>query len=124
MCPRASIRRVGLVARLQRHYAEEPTGLFDARIAEEIYLRPLELVRTPAAEMPSSGGTTVALGGHLDGCRIGFDLGASDRKVAAVIDGEVVFSEEVAWDPANHADPQWHYDGIDDSLRRAALRIR
>ncbi|MFH1475629.1 MAG: ROK family protein, partial [Chloroflexota bacterium] len=54
---------------------------------------------------------------------IGFDLGASDRKVAAVIDGEVVFSEEVAWDPANHADPQWHYDGINDSLRRAAAHL-
>lgn len=113
----------GLVAFLRRHYAEEPTGVFDARIAEEIYLRPFELVRTPRAEVPPSRGTTAAVGGHLDGCRIGFDLGASDRKVAAVIDGEVVFSEEVAWDPANHADPQWHYDGIDDSLRRAAAHL-
>jgi predicted NBD/HSP70 family sugar kinase len=113
----------GLVAHLRRHYAEEPTGRFDARIMEEIYLRPLELVRTPTTEIPSSSGGTVALGGHLDGCRIGFDLGASDRKVAAVVEGEVVFSEEVAWDPANHADPQWHYDGIDDSLRRAAAHL-
>jgi predicted NBD/HSP70 family sugar kinase len=113
----------GLVAHLRRHYAQDPTGIFDARIAAELYLRPLELVRTQRAEMPSAGGTTVALGGHLDGCRIGFDLGASDRKVAAVIDGEVVFSEEVPWDPANHADPQWHYDGIDDALRRAAAHL-
>jgi predicted NBD/HSP70 family sugar kinase len=113
----------GLVAFLQRRYAEEPTGLFDARIAEEIYLRPLELVRTPRAEVPHGRGTTAAVGGHLDGCRIGFDLGASDRKVAALIDGEVVFSDEVGWDPPNHADPQWHYDGIDDSLRRAAVHL-
>ena len=112
----------GLVDHLRRHYAEEPTGAFDARIAAEIYLRPLELVRTPAAGCRVAA-TTVALGGHLDGCRIGFDLGASDRKVAAVIDGEVVFSEEVPWDPASHADPQWHYDGIDDSLRRAAAHL-
>jgi predicted NBD/HSP70 family sugar kinase len=113
----------GLVAFLRRHYAEIPTGIFDARIAEEIYLRPLELRRTPRAEIPETRGATAAVGGHLDGCRIGFDLGASDRKVAAVIDGEVVFSEEVAWDPANHADPQWHHDGIDDSLRRAAAHL-
>ena len=113
----------GLVAFLRRHYAEEPTGIFDARIAEEVYLRPLELLRTPRAEIPESRGATAAVGGHLDGCRIGFDLGASDRKVAAVIDGKVVFSEEVAWDPANHADPQWHYDGVDDSLRRAAAHL-
>ena len=42
---------------------------------------------------------TKPLGRHLEGCRIGFDLGGSDRKVAAVIDGEVVFSEETVWDP-------------------------
>ncbi len=113
----------GLVSHLQRHYADEPTGVFDARIAEEIYLRPLELVRTRRAEIPPSRGATASLGGHLDGCRIGFDLGASDRKVAAVIDGEVVFSEEVAWTPASQPDPQWHYEGIDASLRRAAEHL-
>ena len=113
----------GLVAHLRRHSAEEPTGIFDARITEAFYLVPLEIVRTPVAGIPASRMATSTLGGHLDGCRIGFDLGASDRKVAAVVDGEVVFSEEVAWDPANHADPQWHYDGIDDSLRRAAAHL-
>jgi predicted NBD/HSP70 family sugar kinase len=113
----------GLVAGLRRHYAQEPTGIFDAAIAGQIYLRPLELVRTPVHQIPPSGTTTASLGGHFEGCRIGFDLGASDRKVAAVIDGEVVFSEETAWDPAGHADPAWHYAGIDDSLRRAAARL-
>ena len=113
----------GLVTFLRRHYAEDSTGIFDARISEEIYLRPLELALTPRDEMPPARGATASLGGHLDGCRIGFDLGASDRKVAAVVDGEVVFSEEVPWDPASHADPQWHYDGIDASLRRAAEHL-
>ncbi len=113
----------GLVASLRRHYAQEPTGVFDAGIARQIYLRPLELLRTPAQEIPPSRATTASLGGHLEGCRIGFDLGASDRKVAAVVDGEVVFSEETPWDPAGHADPAWHYAGIDDSLRRAAAHL-
>jgi predicted NBD/HSP70 family sugar kinase len=109
-----------LVKELRRHHADDPTGQFDARIMAEIYLRPLEIVQTPRAEMPASRGMTTRLGGHLDGCRIGFDLGASDRKVAAVIDGAVVFSEEVPWDPATHDDPQWHYDQLDDLLCRAA----
>ncbi len=112
-----------LVSHLRSHFAGDATGIFDARIMEEIYLRQLEIVRTPAAEMPQAQGATASLGGHLDGCRIGFDLGASDRKVAAVIDGDVVFSEEVAWDPATHADPGWHHDEIDDSLRRAAEHL-
>ena len=49
---------------------------------------------------------------NLEGCRIGFDLGGSDRKCAALINGKVVFSEEVRWDPYFCDDPQYHYDGI------------
>jgi predicted NBD/HSP70 family sugar kinase len=113
----------GVVAHLRRHYAADPTGAFDARVTESFYLAPLEVLRTPAADISASRTTTSSLGGHLEGCRIGFDLGASDRKVAAVIDGEVVFSEEVRWDPVGQADPQWHRDEIDDSLRRAAAHL-
>src|SRR5947199_221054 len=72
---------------------------------------------------PSPGPLALALGRHLEGCRIGFDLGASDRKCAAVIDGKVVFSDEVPWNPSAQADPQYHFDGIDDSLRRAATHL-
>jgi predicted NBD/HSP70 family sugar kinase len=43
--------------------------------------------------------------------------------VAAVIDGRAVFSEEVVWDPITQTDPQYHFDGIMDSLRRAAAHL-
>ncbi|MEO6183596.1 MAG: ROK family protein, partial [Verrucomicrobiota bacterium] len=66
---------------------------------------------------------TAPLGRHLEGCRIGFDLGGSDRKAAAVIDGKVVFSEEVIWDPYLQPDPQYHLDGIMDSLKKAAAHL-
>ena len=109
---------------LRRHYEAEPTGRFDARlIGREVYAGQLEVVAAGHAEFPTSADEIVLLGRHLDGCRIGFDLGASDRKAAAVMDGEVVFSEETAWDPASHADPQWHYEQIDESLRRAAAHL-
>ena len=72
---------------------------------------------------PQERETCARLGRHLDGYRIGFDLGASDRKCAAVANGEVVFSEEVAWNPGAQADPQYHFDGIEDSLRRAAAHL-
>ena len=74
----------------------------------------------PTHELPPERAATTALGGHLDGCRIGFDLGGSDRKAAAIIDGRVVSSEETEWDPYHQPDPQYHWDGIMDSLRRAA----
>ena len=45
------------------------------------------------------------VGRHLDGCRIGFDAGGSDRKVSAVIDGETVYSEELLCHPKLSAYP-------------------
>lgn len=73
--------------------------------------------------IPPARETASALGRRLRGCRIGFDLGGSDRKAAAVIDGKVVFSEEIKWDPYFQSDPRYHYEGIQDSLRRAAAHL-
>ncbi|MCJ7709695.1 MAG: ROK family protein [Chloroflexi bacterium] len=113
-----------LVAYLVRHYATDPAGRFDAAfMGPRLFGTPFEVVGAPKADFPPAREAAVALGRHLDGCRIGFDLGASDRKAAAVIDGEVVFSEEIPWDPSRHADPQWHVDQVMDSLRRAAVHL-
>ncbi|MEO6184135.1 MAG: ROK family protein, partial [Verrucomicrobiota bacterium] len=101
--------------RLQKHFQEVPAGKFDAdMMGNRIYERPFEIIITK--EIPAPRAATAPLGRHLDGCRIGFDLGGSDRKAAAVIDGKVVFSEEVIWDPYLQPDPQYHLDGIMDSL--------
>ncbi len=107
---------------LQRHYRDTDAGRFDSEIiGKRIYDHPITVVAT--AELPAARSTTAPLGRHLDGCRIGFDLGGSDRKVAAVRDGEVVFSEEIVWDPYFQKDPAYHHDGIMDSLRRAAAHL-
>ena len=76
-----------------------------------------------ADDLPSPQSSPNPLGRHLDGCRIGFDLGGSDRKTAAVIDGKVVFSEEVPWDPYFESDPDYHLEGIRHSLQRAAEHL-
>ncbi|MBA4148519.1 MAG: ROK family protein [Verrucomicrobia bacterium] len=108
--------------KLKAHFAETPTGKFDADImGNRIYERPFEIVVTDL--IPSARAATAPLGRHLDGCRIGFDLGGSDRKTAAVIDGKVVFSEEVVWDPYMQPDPDYHLAGIMDSLQKAAEHL-
>ena len=66
---------------------------------------------------------TAPVGRHLDGCRIGFDAGGSDRKGSAVIDGEPVFSEEVVWFPKTSSDPNYHYEGIVSALKSAAAHM-
>lgn len=114
-----------LVDGLRRHYAESPTGRFDSElIGGRVYDHPIQVEGVAKAEeLPAARSATVALGRHWEGCRIGFDLGGSDRKVAAVIDGRCVFSEETVWDPYFQADPQYHFDGVMDSLRRAAAHL-
>ena len=111
-----------LAAKLAAHYRETPTGKFDSNIVgERMFDHPIEVVHTK--DLPAERRSAASLGRHLDGCRIGFDLGGSDRKVAAVIDGKVVFSEETVWDPYFQPDPQYHYDGIMDSLKKAAAHM-
>jgi predicted NBD/HSP70 family sugar kinase len=107
---------------LQKHYRETPTGKFDSEIiGSRIYDRPIEVLITK--DIPPERANTTPLGRHLDGCRIGFDLGGSDRKVAAVVDGKVVFSEEVVWDPVKQTDPLYHYEGVMHSLKLAAKQM-
>ena len=94
---------------------------FDRDFMANVYERPFEVVR--ADEIPEAKDAPKAMGGHLAGCRIGFDAGGSDRKVSAVIDGHTVYSEEVVWHPKLHADPQYHYDGIVAALKSAAAHM-
>lgn len=105
-------------------YSTEGGRAFDADIfGGRIFPEPLSILHAEPDDMPLAQAPAVELGGHLDGCRIGFDLGGSDRKCAAVIDGKVVFSEEIPWNPYFESDPQYHRDGIQDSLKRAAAHL-
>lgn len=109
---------------LRKHYAESPTGRFDSEIiGTKIYGAPLEILEVAWEDLPPEKCSAQRIGGNWNGCRIGFDLGGSDRKVAAVIDGNVVFSEEISWQPYFQKDPAYHYAGIMDSLRRAARHL-
>jgi predicted NBD/HSP70 family sugar kinase len=102
-----------------------PSGArnFDCAFMSTIYEHPFEVIVAAPDAVPEARETTRPLGRHLDGCRVGFDLGASDRKASAVINGETVFSEEIVWDPRNAADPEYHYRGVLDSIRRAAAHL-
>ncbi len=109
---------------LQRYYTETPTGRFDNElIGTKVYGGSLEVVQVSPESVPADYVPAQRFGGNLNGCRIGFDLGGSDRKAAAVIDGKVVYSEEIAWQPYFEKDPSYHYEGIMDTLRRAAKHL-
>lgn len=113
-----------LAGYLSAVYSANGARAFDqAFLGERIYGRALTVQSCAYDAAPAQRQTTAPLGRHLDGCRIGFDLGASDRKCAAVAAGEVVFSDETPWNPGAQTDPQYHFDGIHDSLKRAAAHL-
>lgn len=104
-------------------YSPAGARKFDFEFMGGVYEHPFEVVVTTPEAVPDTKETSMPLGRHLDGCRVGFDLGASDRKASAVKDGEVVYSEEKPWDPRNASDPSYHYEGVMDSIRSAAAHL-
>ncbi len=96
---------------------------FDVHFMERVYERPFTVEIRSLENAPENRTVTESIGRHLDGCRIGFDAGGSDRKVSAVVDGESVYSEEVVWFPKINSDPDYHYQGILDAMKTAASKM-
>jgi predicted NBD/HSP70 family sugar kinase len=104
-------------------YSAKGARAFDRDlVGRRIFGQPIR-VEAADGRLPAARDAQQPLGRHLDGCRIGFDLGGSDRKCAALVEGKVVFSEEVAWNPYFEKDPWYHLAGIHDTLRRAAPHL-
>lgn len=109
---------------LDARYRASAERAFDAEFFANIYQRPaFRITAVERSELPVAREQRSAVGGHFDGCRIGFDAGGSDRKVAALVDGKQVFASETPWQPKQHSDPEYHFRGIDDSIRQAAAHL-
>lgn len=105
-------------------YCKGGSREFDVNFMARVYERPFEVVYVEKSEdMPATKRAAASVGRHLNGCRIGFDAGGSDRKVSAVIDGESVYSEEVVWHPKLQSDPEYHYQGIKEAFLTAASKM-
>ena len=108
---------------IKKAYTKKGLRAFDVGFFETVYERPFEVEVRPLSKAPKEKKVAGSIGRHLDGCRIGFDAGGSDRKVSAVIDGESVYSEEVIWHPKLQSDPAYHFDGIYDAFKTAASKM-
>lgn len=108
---------------IKEEYSKNGRRAFDNKFMEKIYENPFEVVNKKLEDMPEEKEASKSIGRHLEGCRIGFDAGGSDRKVSAVIDGKTVYSEETVWFPKINSDPEYHYNGIVESLKEAASKM-
>ena len=112
-----------LAKRLQAEYCPEGRRAFDVGFMQDVFEVPFEIVICDWAHLPKPNEKPIRVGGHTNGCRIGFDAGGSDRKVSAVVDGETVYSEEGVWHPKTSEDPQYQYDGIVAAFKTAASKL-
>jgi predicted NBD/HSP70 family sugar kinase len=109
---------------LEQCYSPGGARAFDHNfLGQLVYQKPFAFVLCLPQDVPPEMESERPLGRHLDGCRIGFDLGASDLKISAVVDGEVVYSEEIIWHPREQTDPGYHYQAIMSAIRSAADRM-
>ena len=109
--------------KIKEAYTDGGLRDFDVHFMERVYERAFEVEVRPIEDAPENNEAAAPVGRHLDGCRIGFDAGGSDRKVSAVINGESVYSEEVVWFPKINEDPDYHYQGILEAMKTAASHM-
>jgi predicted NBD/HSP70 family sugar kinase len=108
---------------IKNHYSLSGQRAFDVDLMSTVYEQPFSVVQVEKKGLPAERQSPVSLGGHIDGCRLGFDLGASDFKVAALQAGQVVFSEEIPWQPQEQPDPAYHYQHLQAGLKKAAASL-
>ena len=113
----------GVYDYIKQAYTESGIRAFDKGFMERVYESKFEVLNVSEKDFPAEKKCSLKVGGHLDGCRIGFDAGGSDRKVSAVIDGKVVYSEEVVWFPKINSDPNYHYGEILTAMKTAASKM-
>ena len=112
-----------IAKKLQAAYTEDGERRFDYTFFYQVYEQHLQIIDLPLADCPAPYEQSVPMGGNMEGCRIGFDAGGSDRKVSAVIDGKCVYSEEVVWFPKLEENPDYHYGHILEAFRTAASKM-
>jgi len=106
---------------LKQSYAPGGSRAFDAQFFGDLYQHEFEVIQCDA--LPGPFEIKKSVGGHFDGCRIGVDFGGSDYKVAAVIDGQAVYSNETVWNPKINSDPAYHYNGVLSALKEARAHL-
>lgn len=112
-----------IVNPVAKAYSKKGARNFDYGFFSDIYRRPVEAVVVPLNKMPAMTEKCTQVKTVADGCRIGFDLGASDFKISALNRGKVVFSQEFPWDPRNATTPEYHYEKLTAGLKAAAAAL-
>jgi len=104
-------------------YSSSGIREFDANFMSRVYEKKFIVEITDLKSVPETNELTKSIGRHLEGCRVGLDLGGSCKKVSAVIDGKVVYSDDVIWQPKTQDNADYHYEEIVEAIKTAASHM-
>lgn len=90
---------------------------FDVCFFEKVYDKPFSVERVD--KLPETKYERIPAGKNDKGARIGLDAGGSDVKIAAVLDGKVLFDREIVWQPKVNSDPFYHVGFINRAVDEA-----
>ncbi|MFA7106193.1 MAG: hypothetical protein WC154_02730 [Candidatus Izemoplasmatales bacterium] len=108
---------------IKKTFSNEGHRSFDSNFMSRIYEKPFEIEFVDKDDIEIIPEPSKPIGRNLDGYRIGFDAGGSDRKVSAVVNGKSIYSEEVIWFPKQTSDPDYHYNEILQAMKTAASKM-
>lgn len=108
---------------IKRIYSKSGKRAFDVNFMSKVFERNFEIQLTDFEDVPASKEVSRNVGGSLSGNRIGLDIGGSNKKITALKDGKLIFSENISWAPKENSDPEYHYNEIITSIKKAALRL-
>ncbi|MBQ7188846.1 MAG: ROK family protein [Kiritimatiellae bacterium] len=112
-----------ICAKIKADYTLGGTRDFDVQFMSKVYKKPLVVQIKALSQLPQTYERALLVDTKNNGYRIGFDLGASDFKISALKKGKVVFSKEFPWDPRNQANPDYHYQMLNEGLKEAASTL-
>ena len=108
---------------IKQYYSEGGLRDFDYHFMSTVFEKEMEVVECNYENIPQMKSSSLSVGGHLKGRRIGFDVGGSDIKVSAVKNGEVLSSEEIVWLPKLNEDINYHYDFFYKAMKGAIDKL-
>lgn len=108
---------------VSKDYSKTGKRAFDVNFMSDVYDKPFEVVKVLKEELPAAQTAGSEVKKAKEGYRIGFDAGGSDRKVSAISNGKVVYSEEVVWHPKLSKDWRYQRDEIKTAIKTAASKL-
>lgn len=112
-----------VIDNIKNIFSKKGKRAFDVEFMEKIYEHKFEIIESTINNFPLEKKNNFEIGGKTKGGRIGFDAGGSDRKVSAVLDGKVLYSEEVVWSPKIQSNWKYHYNEILSAFKKAAEKL-